>query len=153
MEPQTLQSLKEEFLSLVKTSIPLFVTILALAALIFFLIGIGVGRIIQSAKMHAIVKKEREAAVRKSRAVLGGQFGEQLAPFLPKFPCNPGDVHFIGKPVDYIAFPGTASGEPITDIILIEVKSGQSKLSEREKQIREAVKNGRIRYVEYRLPF
>lgn len=99
-----------------------------------------------------MIKKERADAVRKSRAVLGGQFGEQLAPYLPDFPCNPGDVRFIGKPVDYIAFPGSAEGKPIKDVVLIEVKSGESHLSGREREIKAAVKAGRVHYVEYRLP-
>ncbi|MBQ4235382.1 MAG: Holliday junction resolvase, partial [Treponema sp.] len=43
-------------------------------------------------------------------------------------------------------------GKPIDEVLFIEVKSGKSQLSEREKQIRSAIKNGRIRYVEYRLP-
>ena len=77
---------------------------------------------------------------------------EQLAPYLPDFPCNPGDVRFVGKPIDYVAFPGSAEGKPIEEIVLIEVKTGQSQLSTREKEIECAVKKGRVRYEVYRLP-
>lgn len=114
--------------------------------------GILIGSVVQKLRDSAGIKKARNDAVKRSRAVLGGQFGEQLAPFLPDFPCNPGDVRFIGKPVDYIAFPGTAEGRGVEEILLIEVKSGTSTLSAREKEIREAVKKGRVRYVEYRIP-
>lgn len=114
--------------------------------------GILIGSIVQKLRDSAGIKKARNDAVKRSRAVLGGQFGEQLAPFLPDFPCNPGDARFIGKPVDYIAFPGTAEGRSVEEILLIEVKSGTSALSAREKEIREAVKKGRVRYVEYRIP-
>ena len=110
------------------------------------------GMLIQKARLHSIIKKERADAVKKSRAVLGGQFGEQLAPYLPGFPCNPGDVQFLGSPVDYVAFPGYAKGKEIKDVVFIEVKSGQSTLNTRERQIRDAVKAGRVHYVEYRLP-
>jgi len=34
----------------------------------------------------------------KSRAVLGGQFSEQLAPFLPDFKYLPTECRFVGKP-------------------------------------------------------
>ena len=88
----------------------------------------------------------------RSRSVLGGQFSEQIAPFLPGFPCNPGDVRFVGKPVDFVAFPGCAEGGDIEEIYFIEVKSGQSKLSPREKQIKLAVEQGRVKYFEYRIP-
>ena len=97
-------------------------------------------------------KKQRKDAVNRSRAVLGGQFSEQLAPFLPGFPCNPGDVRFVGKPIDFVAFPGSAEGGDIKEIYFIEVKSGQSKLSPREKQIKLAVEQGRVKYLEYRIP-
>ncbi|HBG66601.1 MAG TPA: Holliday junction resolvase [Treponema sp.] len=116
------------------------------------LVGMALGGIIQKLRDAAMLQRERADAVKRSRAVLGGQFGEQLAPYLPDFPCNPGDVRFVGKPVDYIAFPGTAEGRPVRDILLIEVKSGTSQLSAREKEIRSAVRNGRVRYVEYHLP-
>lgn len=114
--------------------------------------GILIGSVVQKLRDSAGIKKARNDAVKRSRAVLGGQFGEQLAPFLPDFPCNPGDARFIGKPVDYIAFPGTAEGRGVEEILLIEVKSGTSTLSAREKEIRETVKKGRVRYVEYRIP-
>ena len=134
------------------TDVRLFLLALSGCLLLFFLIGLVMGRSIQQLKDMAMIRRERSDAVRRSRAVLGGQFGEQLAPFLPGFPCNPGDVRFIGKPVDYIAFPGSAEGRQIKDIVFIEVKSGESRLSEREREIRHAVKAGRVHFVEYRLP-
>lgn len=97
------------------------------------------------------IRLEREDAVKRSRAVLGGLAAEQVAAFLPDFPCNPADCRFVGKPVDFIAFPGSCEGGEIREILLIEVKSGDSQLSKREKEIRNCVKAGKIRYVEYRV--
>lgn len=116
------------------------------------LIGFVLGSLIQKLKNSSEFKKQRKDAVNRSRAVLGGQFSEQLAPFLPGFPCNPGDVRFVGKPIDFVAFPGSAEGGDIKEIYFIEVKSGQSKLSPREKQIKLAVEQGRVKYLEYRIP-
>ena len=96
------------------------------------------------------LSKIRKDAVKRSRSVINGQMIEQVAPFLPDFPCNPSDARFIGKPVDFIAFKGL-SDEEIEEIQFIEVKTGQSTLSEREKQIKKAVKEGRVKYIEYRL--
>jgi predicted Holliday junction resolvase-like endonuclease len=117
----------------------------------FLFAGFFLGRTIQFLRDKSAVKKEREDAVKKSRAVLGGQFGEQIAPFLPDFPCNPGDVRFVGKPVDFVAFPGSAEGKQIEEIFFIEVKSGKSELSLREKQIKSAVEKGRVKFLEYRI--
>ena len=97
------------------------------------------------------LKKVRQDALKRSNAVKGGQLAEQLAPFLPNFPCNPADAHFLGQPIDYIAFPSICEKNTVDEILLIEVKTNTSQLSSREKEIREAVKSGRIRYVEYRI--
>ena len=78
------------------------------------------------------------------------QAAEQLAPFLLGFPCNPADVRFVGKPVDFVGFPGAAEWKAIREVLVIEVKSGISRLSERERQIKAAVESGHVRYVEYR---
>ena len=73
-----------------------------------------------------------------------------MLPLLPGFPCHPGDARFIGKPVDFIAFPGMAEDNEVHEVLLIEVKSGKSNLSEREREVKRAVAEGRVRYVEYR---
>jgi len=107
--------------------------------------------LLQRISFYKRLKKERSDAIVRSRAVLNGQMVEQLAPFLPDFPCNAGDVRFIGKPVDFIAFSGMAEGKSIQEVLLIEVKTGSSALSGREKEIKKAVEEGRVRYVEYKL--
>lgn len=107
--------------------------------------------LIQFVSLAVSKSKLRKDAVKRSRAVLGGQMLEQIAPFLPEFPCNPADARFIGKPVDFIAFPGLMENTKVSEVLLIEVKSGESKLNEREKEIRHAVEQGRVRYVEYRI--
>jgi len=126
--------------------------IFCISMICMMLIGFVLGRIVQKLKNASEFKKQRKDAVNRSRSVLGGQFSEQIAPFLPDFPCNPGDVRFVGKPIDFVAFPGSAEGNDIEEIYFIEVKSGQSKLSPREKQIKLAVEQGRVKYLEYRIP-
>ena len=39
--------------------------------------------------------------------------------------------------------------EQVKEVLLIEVKTGSSTLSSREKEVRKAVEQGRVRYVEY----
>lgn len=119
--------------------------------LIFVIILLVLLLIIQQIAMARKLKKVRQDALKRSNAVKGGQLAEQLAPFLPNFPCNPADAHFLGQPIDYIAFPGLCEKNTVDEILLIEVKTNTSQLSSREKEIREAVKSGRIRYVEYRI--
>ena len=113
-----------------------------------FFLGLFVQKLFQSKEN----KKIREDAIKRSRSVLAGLATEQLAPFLPDFPCNPLDAHFIGKPIDFVAFVGSGQGDKISEIIFIEVKSGKSNLSEREKEIQKLIENGKISYKVYRLP-
>ncbi len=93
----------------------------------------------------------RDDAVKRSRAVLTGQIGEQLAPFFPGFPCDPADARFLGKPVDFIAFAGASAGV-IKEVLFVEVKTGDARLSGPERALKDAVQAGRVRWVEYRLP-
>ncbi len=118
------------------------------AAIIFLLLFLLL--IIQTIRLHRNHSSLRSDAIKRSRSVIGGQVAEQLAPFLPGFPCHPADARFIGKPVDFIAFPGLTEDNTVHEVLLIEVKTGKSALSGREKEIRRAVAEGRVRYVEYR---
>ncbi len=106
---------------------------------------------IQTVRLHADRKKLRSDAIKRSRAVIGGQVVEQVAPFLPNFPCSPSDAHFIGKPIDFLAFSGLSDHNCVDEILFIEVKTGLSTLSNREKEVKKAVEEGRVRYVEYRV--
>lgn len=130
------------------------VVVAAVAALALWL-GLAIGR--RSGRLEAersgrdAEAAAREDAVRRSRAVLTGQIGEQLAPYLPGFPCDPADARFIGKPIDFVAFPGASAGAP-GEVLFIEVKTGDSRLSAAERVLREAVEAGRVRWVEYRPP-
>ncbi len=133
--------------------------ILIIGILIVFLIGIVIafyiGAKVGSWKKHREwenqVPELRADAVEKSRAVLGGQFSEQLAPFLPGFRYIPTECRFIGKPVDFIVFKGM-NEKNIGEVIFLEVKSGDSKLNESQKKLKQAVESGNVRWEEYRIP-
>lgn len=96
------------------------------------------------------IRNLKKNVLKKSRAIIGGQVSEQIAPYLPNFPCKASEVKFLGKPVDFIAFTGLDQ-DCVDEILLIEVKTGKSNLSYREKQVQKAVEEGRVRYVEYRI--
>lgn len=119
-----------------------------LLVLIVFLLTL---LIIQFFRNQCDKKKLRKDAVKRSKAVINGQVAEQIAPFLPDFPANPSDARFIGKPVDFIVFSGLSENERIDEILFVEVKTGKSLLSEREKEVKKAIEKGNVRYVEYRI--
>lgn len=131
----------------------IFAIIVSLVVGVF--LGVYVGRLIAERKFLDEIKEHRKDAVMKSRAVLTGQFSEQLAPYFPDFPYNPNECKFIGKPIDFIVFKGLDNKEnpKIDEIVFVEVKSGKSKLSKFEKSVKEAVEDKRVRFEEYNVGF
>ena len=123
---------------------------LVIVSILIFLIGFITGKILAKKNNAKLLKIERLDAVKRSRAVLNGQLGEQIAPFLPNFPADPTEIRFIGKPIDYIAFNG-ASGGHINDITFIEIKTGNADLTAVERSLKAAVSTGKVKYVEYRI--
>ena len=94
--------------------------------------------------------EEREKALREaiaqSRAVLGGKFTEQLAPYLPEFKYDPTEARFIGSPIDFIVFPGLARGDP-EEIVIMEIKSGKTgQLTPQQRKIRQLIEDGMVRW-------
>lgn len=143
--------LKNAFFSLsVTTQFVIFFVVFAIVIFIFFLIGKLSGQLEAEHKFKNLLKDGRIDAIKRSKAVINGQMVEQIAPFLPNFPCNPADVRFVGKPIDFVAFPGASENNEIKEVVFIEVKTGNSVLSPREKEIKDAIQQGRVRYVEYR---
>lgn len=92
----------------------------------------------------------RKDALTRSRAVLKGKIGEQMAPLLEAFPFQPADARFIGSPIDYIVFDGYSQNQP-TEIILIDIKTGNAQLSPAEKRIAHLVNAKRVRWMTIRI--
>ncbi len=99
---------------------------------------------------HKEIKKHRKDAVFRSRAILGGYFSEQLAPFLPNFKHSPTECKFLGNPIDFLVFKGMDK-KKIEEIIFLEIKSRKSKLNNVEKSLKEVIKKGKIKWEEYKV--
>ena len=135
-------------------TLPLAFGVLALAALVLVFIlayraGKALGRAEAEAELPELLEGEREDAVRRSRAVLGGLAAEQLAPWLPGFPWDPTELRFVGKPVDFIVFRGASKGE-IEEVVFVEVKTGSSSPSRVERSLRDALRAGKVSWCEWR---
>ena len=88
----------------------------------------------------------RQAAVDQSRAVLGGKFVEQLAPYLPEFKYDPTEARFIGSPIDLVVFPGLATGNP-QEVVIMEIKTGKNcRLTPQQNKIRQLIEDGMVRW-------
>lgn len=116
--------------------------------------GIAIGLLV--AWVYVLIWKARytsmirEDAVQRSQAVTAGKVHEQLVPYLPSFRYNPRDVRFLGSPVDLIVFDGLAEGR-LRRVVFVEVKTGGSGLTSRERMIREVIQAGEVEWAELRV--
>lgn len=94
----------------------------------------------------------RRDAIQKSQAVILGKVTEHFIPYMPDFPYNPKDARFIGSPVDFVVFDGLNDGE-VRKIVFVEVKTGSSGLSARERRVRDAICSGCVEWKEVRTGF
>ena len=83
-------------------------------------------------------KTIRQDAISKSQSVTMGKMTEHIVPYLPGFGFNPSDARFIGSPIDLIVFDGLDE-DCLKKIVFIEIKSGNSTLSPRERWVRDAI--------------
>ena len=95
------------------------------------------------------LRRAREDAVARSTAVTRGQAFEHLAPFMDGFGYRPRDARFLGSPIDFVVFDGLSETD-VREIVFVEVKTGGSRLSARERAVRRAVLDGRVTWRELR---
>lgn len=93
----------------------------------------------------------RQDAIQRSQSVTTGKIVEHLVPHLPNFNFNPKDARFIGSPVDFVVFDGLndEDEDQVRNVVFIEVKTGMSALTRRERLVRDAIKAGRVRWIEW----
>jgi len=78
-----------------------------------------------------------------SQSVKYGQLTEQWIPFSDKFPYNPQNFRFIGKPIDGISFENDK-------IVFVEFKTNKSHLSDTQKNVKDLVEKKKIEWLELR---
>lgn len=90
----------------------------------------------------------RKDAANRSVRVVMGKVTEHLIPFSEAFSqFNPKDARFIGSPIDLIVFDGVEDKKDEVTIFFLEIKTGNSALSPKQRKIMEAVKSKRIEWL------
>lgn len=89
-------------------------------------------------KARELKSKLRGAQVRR------GFLTEQWLPLVNPYPWNPENFRFIGEPIDGLQFEDE-------EVVLVEFKSGSSRLSDKQMRIRDLVEQGRVSFKEVRL--
>ena len=88
-------------------------------------------------------KVSMEITRNRSQSTRYGQITEQFLPLTQTYPWDPKQFRFLGTPVNGVQF------EP-DRVLFIEFKSAGSKLSKRQREIRDMVRQGRVEFEEIR---
>mgnify|MGYP003120433997 CR=1 FL=1 len=91
-----------------------------------------------------IESRKKLLTQKKSSEVRLGHIAETLAPFLDQFNFDPENCIFLGQPIDYVSFDDSV-------ITFIEVKSGKSQLSSKQRHIRDLIKSKQVAWKEIRI--
>ena len=90
--------------------------------------------------LDCMTKKFEESRGKQiSERVRLGQVGENFAAFHDQFPYERKNVKALFQPIDLIYF-----GED--EIVFIDVKTGNAKLSTKQRRIRDTIQAGRVRF-------
>ena len=115
-----------------------------------FLIGIiaglmlGVTLVYRTAISPLHKKVEKLSSEKQSLSTIYGKITEQFAPFMKKYPYSTENFRFIGNPIDGIQFEDD-------HIIFVEFKTSKSKLTPIQNRIKKLVKEGKIKWFEFRM--
>lgn len=109
----------------------------------------------QKHQQQQIEFKNKEESIKKdakkrSGAVQWGLTIENFVPFMSEFPIPVEDVHFLGKPIDYVGYTKIDSKDQC-EVHFIEVKSGRSQLLKHQRNIKHAIQQGRVKWHEVRV--
>lgn len=74
-----------------------------------------------------------------------GQISEQILPAFLTFPYKQNECRVLFKPIDYIVFQNLRKGR-VEAITFVDVKTGDGRLSEGQRQIRDCVVDGEVKH-------
>jgi predicted Holliday junction resolvase-like endonuclease len=86
---------------------------------------------------------DEEEFSKRSLATTYGRITEQWFPLMPDYPYDPQQFRFLGSPIDGVQFEEDR-------IVFVEFKTNRSRLSEKQKRIRELIDNGEVYWDEIR---
>lgn len=86
----------------------------------------------------------KELSHRKSSEVRTGKIAEKFAALMGDFPYPLDDATFLGMPIDFICYSEDG-------VHFVEVKSGNSALSPKQKKIKDLINEGKVSFEVFRI--
>lgn len=99
---------------------------------------------VEKALSNSLIKQKKDYSLKKSKEVIFGQSAEKIAPFLDSFGFDPQKCQFLGQPIDYVVFDDD-------EVTFVEIKTGQARLSQKQKHIKSLIQNKKIGWKEVRI--
>jgi predicted Holliday junction resolvase-like endonuclease len=120
-----------------------------------YIVGLAalIGLALAGKSWNSAIKRAAEADdrygkllhLKKSSETRIGLVGEQLSPYLQKWPFDDArQFRLISSPIDGVNF-----GQD--EVTFVEIKTGKSRLSKSQKRVRELVRQGKVAYIEFRV--
>lgn len=107
---------------------------------------------IVKAKKEAL-KKLKEVGATKSqtgaKAINIGFILERIAPTLDSFRFRHNDCRSLFDPIDYVIFEGLSSKNHVDKIFFVDIKTGASKLSKKQREIKTVISEGKVEFKKY----
>ena len=79
----------------------------------------------------------------RSLSTTYGQITEQWFPLMEEYPYDPKQFRFLGSPLDGVQFEEDR-------IVFVEFKTNRSRLSEKQKRLRDLIERGEVYFEEFR---
>ena len=110
---------------------------------------------LEELKERRAALKERKANIPKksevgAKAVNLGFLLERLAPTLDGFTFNKNDCRSMFDPIDYVIFEGLNERQKVDKILFVDIKSGNARLSSKQKKIKVAVEEKQVEFKPYK---
>ncbi len=81
---------------------------------------------------------------KQSMSTKYGQMAEQFMPFLSSYPYDRQNFRFLGAPIDGVQFEDDK-------VVFLEFKASDSKMTPRQRKIKELVESGKVYFEEFRI--
>src|SRR5260221_4343300 len=91
-------------------------------------------------------RRMTEAAQVTAESVNLGKILEKIAPSFEDFGYPTRDCRVLWEPIDYVIFSGLSRRAVVDSITFLEVKSGDARLTAKQRDIANAVEQGRVEF-------
>ena len=99
-------------------------------------------------EIDAVIAANYDWLTENTRAINAGFILEKLVLTFDSFPFKHEECRPMFDPIDYIVFEGLAQGE-VKGISFIDIKTGNAKLTEGQKQIKQTISDKNVKFRTY----